>query len=498
MKKSTLFIMFIITCTIFFTFGCKETFEVTFESNGGSEVASQPVVQGTYINKPTNPTLTGKVFAGWFKDKELKIIWNFANSTVHSDMTLYAKWEDPTPETFTVIFNSKGGSQVAPQSITEGSLVDEPEDPTFLGRIFEGWVKDLDTNEKWFFESDRVTGPITLYAKWSDTAPPPSPTAIVSFNTNGAAEITPIEILKDSTIAQPEDPSYVGYHLIGWFKDSEYADEWEFDTDTVTVDTTLYAKWLEVTTDTFAYMVEGSYQLNYSRTNDNREISVAGLTTPFDSSNPARGLVIPSIIEYEEVTYTVTAINLAAFTAQMSIAGALVLPETLKIIGSNAFLLCSGLNGELIIPNSVTTIGDDAFNSCSGFTSLTLGNAVTSIGKSAFNSCTGLTGGITIPNSVTTIAEGAFIGCVGYNGTLTIGESVISIGDNAFSQIKNTANKTKFAEIVSLAVIPPLTFADTFLAFESYDIPVTVPSASVNDYKAAEQWKAFTNISSIQ
>lgn len=60
---------------------------------------------------------------------------------------------------------------------------------------------------------------------------------------------------------------------------------------------------------------------------------------------------------------------------------------------------------------SVTSIGDFAFDGCTGLTSVTIGNGVTNIGDYAFSYCKGLTN-ITIPNSVTRIGSLAFYYCI--------------------------------------------------------------------------------------
>ena len=106
-----------------------------------------------------------------------------------------------------------------------------------------------------------------------------------------------------------------------------------------------------------------------------------------------------------------------------------VIPNNVTVIGSYAFSGCSGLTS-LTIPNSVTTIQDFAFEGCSGLTSLTIPNSVISIQNFAFEGCSGLTS-LTIPNSVTTIQYGAFSGCSGLI-SLTIPNSVTTIGSHAF------------------------------------------------------------------
>jgi len=70
----------------------EKTYTVTFECNGGSAVASQPVKENGKVIQPNAPQLAGKQFVGWYLNSSLTQLWDF-NYAVTSDMTLYAKWE---------------------------------------------------------------------------------------------------------------------------------------------------------------------------------------------------------------------------------------------------------------------------------------------------------------------------------------------------------------------------------------------------------------------
>lgn len=170
-------------------------------------------------------------------------------------------------------------------------------------------------------------------------------------------------------------------------------------------------------------------------------------------TQPTGDLTIPSTVEHENVTYTVTAIDEAAFLDCAGING-LTLPNTLVSIGWNAFRLCTGttgtltlpsslttiapyafgscgFTGTLVIPSSLTSISQSAFQFCENFTALDLPNTLETIGHSAFYHCTGLTA-LTLPNSLTTIETSAFQECTGFQGELVIPNSVTTIGNNAF------------------------------------------------------------------
>ena len=68
------------------------TFDVVFNTNEGSDIASQKVKYGAAATKPADPTRTGFTFKGWFADVELKTPYDFSTE-VKAETTIYAKWE---------------------------------------------------------------------------------------------------------------------------------------------------------------------------------------------------------------------------------------------------------------------------------------------------------------------------------------------------------------------------------------------------------------------
>ena len=158
-------------------------------------------------------------------------------------------------------------------------------------------------------------------------------------------------------------------------------------------------------------------------------------------------------------------------------------------ISPHAFSYCSSLTS-VTIGNSVTSIGDGAFVGCSSLTSITIPNSITRIGDAAFYSCSALTS-VTIPNSVTSIGEWTFYGCSSLT-SITIPNSVTSIGMRAFDGCRSI--KTVICEAIEI----PEFGNDVFDNMPLSEATLYVPAESLDDYKAADQWKDFGTILPIE
>ncbi|WP_159640026.1 InlB B-repeat-containing protein [Erysipelothrix anatis] len=222
----------------------KPKFTVNFETNGGTAVQSiLDIVAGSTISMPQT-TRTGFTFKGWFVDQALTQKWDFAFNRVENNMTLFAKWdENPVVETFDVTFNSNGGSAVSSQvGLSKGAKISKPLDPSRSGYTFKGWFVDEAMTTSWNFDMNTVTGNTTLYAKWDVN--PVVETFDVTFDSNGGSAISSqVGLSKGAKISKPLDSSRSGYTFKGWFVDEAMTTSWNFDTDTVDTNITLFAKW---------------------------------------------------------------------------------------------------------------------------------------------------------------------------------------------------------------------------------------------------------------
>ena len=168
-------------------------YTITFDTNGGSEIA--PITQdyGTAITAPADPTREGYTFIGW--DKAIPATMPAENVTVT------AQWEI---NRYTVTFDTAGGSEIAPITQDYGTAIAAPADPTREGYTFIGWDREIPAN----MPAENVT----LTAQWEINR------YTVTFDTNGGSEIAPITQDYGTAITAPADPTREGYTFIGWDK----------------------------------------------------------------------------------------------------------------------------------------------------------------------------------------------------------------------------------------------------------------------------------------
>ena len=189
-------------------------FIVTFDNEGTRTTAI--IDNGAKLTAPAAPTKEGYRFGGWYYDNNGgKAKWDFDKDTVTRAMTLTAKWV----QTYTVAFDTNGGSAVAPVTVDAGSTVTKPADPTKSGYTFGGWYKDSTLQTPWDFANGTVTADTTLYAKWTANPPAPSyddsdPTYAVSAPAaeNGSVTVSPRNASAGSTVTITVKPDS-GYVL---------------------------------------------------------------------------------------------------------------------------------------------------------------------------------------------------------------------------------------------------------------------------------------------
>ena len=139
-----------------------KTYVVTFNRDNGSANVTVTVDSGSKVTRPADPTKTDRIFEEWLYDNR-----TFDFSTpITKDITLVARYR--APKTFTVTFNSNGGTPVGDQSVTEGGKAARPADPTKADNSFLGWQ----LNGAAYDFNSVVKGDITLTASWQPTNNP--------------------------------------------------------------------------------------------------------------------------------------------------------------------------------------------------------------------------------------------------------------------------------------------------------------------------------------
>lgn len=235
-----------------------ETYNIEFDTDGGSLVSKQIVIKGNKVEKPINPTKEGYNFVGWTLNDE---IYDF-DSIVEKELELKAKWEKikvinnnttnntsngnnsnrgnnnqpsiPQKKTFTITFNLNGGIGVSSQKVIEGNKATKPNNPSRNGYNFAGWL----LNGKEYDFNSTVTSNITLEAKWVKLK---KNNYTVTFNSNGGSVVSPQIIVEGSNALKPKDPTKSGYNFKSWLLNGK---TYDFNS-TVTGNITLVANWAQ-------------------------------------------------------------------------------------------------------------------------------------------------------------------------------------------------------------------------------------------------------------
>ena len=169
-------------------------YTITFDTNGGSEIA--PITQdyGTEITAPDNPTRKGYTFKGWNKE--------IPETMPAENITVKAQWEI---NQYTITFDTNGGSEIAPITQDYGTEITAPDNPTRKGYTFKGWDKEI--------PKTMPAENITVKAQWEINQ------YTITFDTNGGSEIAPITQDYGTEITAPDNPTRKGYTFKGWDKE---------------------------------------------------------------------------------------------------------------------------------------------------------------------------------------------------------------------------------------------------------------------------------------
>ena len=190
-------------------------YTVTFQSEGGSEVASQ-IRANAPADQPADPTKEGYTFIGWYNGESE---WDF-ETPVTADLTLTAKWQ---LNRYTITFDTAGGSEVPSITQDYGTAITPPTTPTRTGYTFAGWDREIPTA--------MPAEDMTITARWTVNQ-----YTITLKPENGGEDIV---ITQDygTAITAPANPTKTGYTFAGWDK--------TIPTTMPAGDMTITARWTE-------------------------------------------------------------------------------------------------------------------------------------------------------------------------------------------------------------------------------------------------------------
>ena len=265
------------------------THTVTFDSMGGSEIAPKEVVSGLKIKAPSTPTKDKYLFRGWYEDDTLSIPFDFNNTPITSDMTLYAKWEaansineirlagdfqygtvpvgtlpsfNPATTTEGIWMGTNAGWSyfINETSVWSGFGSETPvaynDGTTKYGYRFQVKTNDgyqLASDLKVIYNGEDVTSTVEVTRwPWGAYVTVDLGKAIgtpvvytITFNSNDGTPVAPQNINAGEKLTKPTPaPTREGFTFDGWYEDSTFSKKFDFNTP-ITDSMTLYAKWTE-------------------------------------------------------------------------------------------------------------------------------------------------------------------------------------------------------------------------------------------------------------
>lgn len=171
-------------------------YTVTFQSEGGSEVASQ-IRANTPADQPADPTKEGYTFIGWYNGESE---WDF-ETPVTENLTLTAKWQI---NRYTITFDTAGGSEVPSITQDYGTAITPPAAPTRTGYTFAGWDREIPTA--------MPAENMTITARWQVNQ------YTITFKPENGGQDIVIKQDYGTAITAPAAPTRTGYTFAGWDK----------------------------------------------------------------------------------------------------------------------------------------------------------------------------------------------------------------------------------------------------------------------------------------
>ena len=245
-----------------------------------------------------------------------------------------------------------------------------------------------------------------------------------------------VNVEKGATVAEPgEIPVSDGEYFLGWNVTGDRTDAmWNFDSEKVMSDMTLYAVWARACTVTFDAdggtfaNGKGTYTVTVA---DGSKLTAPEVTAPTDR---VLGGWSDGYIVWDFATDTVDRDTTLTATWELTAELETALEPFTYTESASGFTV-TGIKDKnatsVVVPSCVTEIEEEAFKDCAELTSVVINDSVKNIGGGAFNGCAKLRT-VTLPSSLTRIENSTFGGCASLP-EIDIPDTVKYVGASAFS-----------------------------------------------------------------
>lgn len=451
LKLSFLIVTLLLLITTLAAACNSDSYTVTFVVDGGTYKTVTVQSGKTVSSFPADPVKNGYYFDAWYLDNE---VWTqpFGTSTaVISNIEVYAHWL-PVPvteaRTFTVTFDSMGGSAVSPLKVTEGKAFTLPRAPERQDYNFDGWFLDKGYSVE-FTEEYEVKGDITVYAKWTEVD-----SAIYFSHTGSVLSGITEQGAKVTVLTLPEELDGIKITEVaeGLFEGNTNLTKVTVPMGYDTLGAKAFKDCTALKTVNLANSVVniGAEAFSGCESIENLQLSTELAAVP------------------DKLCYGCT--SLKYFNA----GGA-------AKIGEGAYYGCTSLTSVAFSQN-VTEIGKEAFRDCTAIVAVSMREGLLTIGEGAFRNLKRLRS-VTVPDSVTSLGAYAFYGCSEAT-ELKVGSGVTELKAYTFYGMNKVAAPVFAGELTAIGDCCFMGMS----AMTSFDVPATVTSLGTS---------AFYNCSSL-
>lgn len=198
--------VFVISLGLLLLSGCNKDNTVDFTLVMFGDEVVESYEKESVVDSVTYNEYAGYTFVGWYYDEELSDEVESFPLTLTDDTTLYAYYSS---NTYTLTFDTVGGSEIEPVTATSNTHLIEPSDPLKEGYQFVNWYVDADYTMLYHFDGKTMQpNDFTIYAKWEQLY-------TLSLVVDGETTYKYYDGL--TVIAVPENPVKEGYVFEGWY-----------------------------------------------------------------------------------------------------------------------------------------------------------------------------------------------------------------------------------------------------------------------------------------